>query len=76
MVSNPDMVREVLVKQLSSPIDWVATVKAVIFRGFRTWVEIGPGRLYTTMVKKIDVDTRNTNVEDAKTLSTTVKVTG
>jgi hypothetical protein len=39
-------------------------------------VEIGPGRLYTTMVKKIDVDTRNTNVEDAKTLSTTVKVTG
>jgi [acyl-carrier-protein] S-malonyltransferase len=76
MVSNPDMAREVLVKQLSSPIDWVSTVKAVIFRGFRTWVEIGPGRLYTTMVKKIDVDTRNTNVEDAKTLSTTVKVTG
>ena len=76
MVTNPDMVREVLVRQLSSPVQWVDTVRAVILRGFRTWVEIGPGRVYTTMVKKIDVDTRNTNVEDAKSLSTAVKVTG
>ena len=75
-VETPDAVREVLIKQYSRPVQWVQTVKAIIFRGFRTWVEVGPGRVYTTMVKKIDVNTRITNVEDAKTLSTTVKVTG
>jgi len=76
MVSTSEAVRDVLVKQLSSPVQWVETVKAVIFRGFRNWVEVGPGRVYSSMVKKIDVDTRSTNVEDMKTLSTMVKVTG
>jgi len=69
-------IRDVLVKQYSRPVQWVKTVQAVIFDGFRTWVEVGPGRFYTTMVKKIDVDTRNTNVEDAKSLSAMIKVTG
>lgn len=76
MVSTPDAVRSVLVKQLSSPVRWEDTVKAVILRGFRTWVEVGPGRVYSSMVKKIDVDTRNSNVEDMKSLSAMVKVTG
>ncbi len=76
MVSTPEAVRAVLVKQLSSPVQWVESVKAVILRGFRTWVEVGPGRVYTSMVKKIDVDTRSSNVEDMKTLAAMVKVTG
>jgi [acyl-carrier-protein] S-malonyltransferase len=75
-VGTPEGVRAVLTKQYSHPVQWVQTVKAVIFRGFRTWVEVGPGRVYSSMVKKIDVDTRITNVEDMKSLSTTVKVTG
>ncbi len=76
MVSNPDQVREVLVKQLSSPIQWVETVKVVNLRGFRTWVEVGPGKVYSSMVKKIDKNNLVTNVEDMKSLSLMVKVSG
>lgn len=75
-VGTIEAVRDVLTKQYSKPVDWIATVKAVNFRGFRTWVEVGPGKVYSTMVRKIDTDNRITNVEDLKSLSTTVKVTG
>jgi [acyl-carrier-protein] S-malonyltransferase len=75
-VGTVDGVRDVLVRQLSRPVDWIKTVKEINFRGFRTWVEVGPGRLYSGLVKKIDNDNRITNVEDGKSLTTMVKVTG
>ena len=58
------------------PVDWIATVKAVNLRGFRTWVEVGPGKVYGSLVRKVDTDNRVSNVEDIKSLSATVKVTG
>ena len=75
-VGTLEAVRDVLTKQYSKPVDWIKTVKAVNFRGFRTWVEVGPGKTYGTLVRKIDTDNRISNVEDLKSLSTTVKVTG
>jgi [acyl-carrier-protein] S-malonyltransferase len=75
-VGTPEGVRDVLVRQLSRPVDWIKTVTQANFNGFRTWVEVGPGRVYTSLVKKIDVDNRITNVEDGKSLTTMVKVTG
>ncbi len=68
--------RALLIQQYSKPVQWVKTVQAAIGRGFRTWVEVGPGKTYTGFVKKTDVDTRIMNVEDVKSLSTTVKITG
>lgn len=75
-VGTPEVVREVLIKQYSQPVDWVTTVQKVNQRGFRTWVEVGPGKVYGSLVRKIDTDNRVSNVEDVKSLSTTVKVTG
>lgn len=75
-VGTVEMVRDVLTKQYSSPVDWVKTVKNANHRGFRMWMEVGPGKIYTSMVKKIDKDNLVTNVEDAKSLSAAVKLTG
>ncbi|HVM31870.1 MAG TPA: ACP S-malonyltransferase [bacterium] len=68
--------RDVLVRQYSRPVRWTQTVRAAIDRGFRTWVEVGPGKTYTSFVKKTDLDTRIMNVEDVKSLTTTIKITG
>jgi [acyl-carrier-protein] S-malonyltransferase len=75
-VGTIEMVRDVLTKQYSKPVDWIKTVQAVNLRGFRTWVEVGPGKIYSTLVRKVDTDNRISNVEDLRSLSTTVKVTG
>jgi [acyl-carrier-protein] S-malonyltransferase len=75
-VGTIEGVRDVLTKQYSKPVDWIKTVQAVNLRGFRTWVEIGPGKTYSALVRKVDTDNRISNVEDLRSLSTTVKVTG
>jgi [acyl-carrier-protein] S-malonyltransferase len=75
-VATVDMVRDVLIKQYSSPVDWVKTVAAINHRGFRVWTEVGPGKVYTSMVKKCDKNNTVTNVENMATLAAAVKATG
>jgi [acyl-carrier-protein] S-malonyltransferase len=75
-VGTVEMVRDVLIKQYSSPVDWIKTVGAINHRGFRVWAEVGPGKIYSSMVKKIDKNNLVTNVENVASLTTTVKATG
>lgn len=75
-IGTVEMVRDVLIKQYSTPVDWIKTVAAVNLRGFRVWVEVGPGKIYSTMVRKIDKNNMVTNVENTSTLAAAVKATG
>jgi [acyl-carrier-protein] S-malonyltransferase len=75
-VGTPEGVRDVLTKQLSSPVDWVRTVTVLNQRGYRIWAEIGPGKLYGPMARRIDKNNLVTNVEDMNSLNSMVKVTG
>lgn len=43
-----------LSKQIASPVQWEKTVRNMCLAGIDTFVEIGPGRTLTNMIKKID----------------------
>lgn len=45
---------ELLSRQICSPVLWEETVRNMIADGIDTFVEIGPGRTLTNMIKKID----------------------
>ena len=75
-VGTVGMVRDVLIKQYSAPVNWIKTVAAINHRGFRVWTEVGPGKVYSSMVKKCDKNNTVTNVENMATLAATVKATG
>jgi [acyl-carrier-protein] S-malonyltransferase len=49
----PDDIRELLVRQLSSPVRWTATVAALTAAGARQVVECGPGGVLAGLVKRI-----------------------
>jgi [acyl-carrier-protein] S-malonyltransferase len=51
---DPSDIREMLARQLYSPVRWVETVQAFSARGARTAIELGPGRVLTGMNKRID----------------------
>jgi [acyl-carrier-protein] S-malonyltransferase len=51
--SNPDDIRGLLVRQLSSPVRWTATVAALNAAGIRQVIECGPGSVLTGLVKRI-----------------------
>jgi [acyl-carrier-protein] S-malonyltransferase len=51
--SDPDDIRELLVRQASQPVRWTATVRALIDNGTRTLVECGPGNVLSGLNRRI-----------------------
>lgn len=58
MTSKPytEEVAELLSKQICSPVQWEELIRNMIADGIDTFIEIGPGRTLTNMIKKIDTE--------------------
>ena len=65
-------VRSLLARQVSSPVEWVASVRRMLSEGVDTFVECGPGNALTGMVRRIAPEARTLNVSDSATLHETV----
>jgi [acyl-carrier-protein] S-malonyltransferase len=52
--SDPSRVVELLVRQVSSPVLWQDSVVAMIQSGSMRFVELGPGRVLSGLIKRID----------------------
>jgi [acyl-carrier-protein] S-malonyltransferase len=50
----PDEIRAALVKQLHTPVYWAATVRTMIGAGATVIVECGPGKVLTSLNRRID----------------------
>lgn len=50
---SPEDIRQLLVRQLSSPVRWTSTVAALAERGIRQVIECGPGGVLAGLVKRI-----------------------
>jgi len=53
-LTDPDQVREVLGRQLTSPVHWTSSVQWVIRQGVTCFVEAGPGEVLTGLLRRID----------------------
>lgn len=58
-------VKELLVRQVSAPVLWDASVREMVALGVAEFVEIGPGKVLSGLVKRIDKESATKNVEDA-----------
>ena len=75
--SRLDEVEEIkksLVEQVKSPVLWQQSVEYLVRQGVSVFIEVGPGRVLSGLVKKIDKTVEVLNVEDCKTLNGAVKV--
>lgn len=72
MVTEREQVKELLVKQVSSPVRWQQCVETMIENGADTFVEIGPGRTLSGFMRKIN---RNVTVMNIQTVEDFLKVT-
>jgi [acyl-carrier-protein] S-malonyltransferase len=55
-VTDPAVIRENLVKQLTAPVRWTQTIQNMVADGAHTFVEVGPGTVLQGLVKKIAPD--------------------
>jgi len=52
--TDPDIIKQNLIDQLTSPVRWTQTVLNMISDGARTFIEVGPGTVLQGLVKKSD----------------------
>lgn len=72
IVESPDKIRDTLVKQVSSPVLWEDSIRFMIEKGVDTFVEIGPGKVLSGFVKKINKEVLTLNVENLDSLNITL----
>lgn len=75
-VETSDNIRDLLSKQVYSPVKWQQSVEAMIGAGVDTFIEIGPGKTLSAFVKKIDKNCKVANVEKAEDLEKLQEVIG
>ncbi|HEY0407668.1 MAG TPA: ACP S-malonyltransferase [Pyrinomonadaceae bacterium] len=61
--------RDALVRQVSSPVRWQETIELLLQEGVGTFVEVGPGKVLSGLVRQIQREAICLNVEDAASLN-------
>ena len=51
---DPEEIRQILVRQILSPVLWEQSVRNLFAQGFDTFYEVGPGRVLRGLMKRID----------------------
>jgi [acyl-carrier-protein] S-malonyltransferase len=67
----PDELRDALVRQVSAPVRWVDSMQLLIEQSVGTFVEAGPGKVLSGLMRQINRDVKMLNVEDAVSLEAT-----
>jgi [acyl-carrier-protein] S-malonyltransferase len=71
-VTEPESIKEIMSRQLISPVKWYDIVQRMVSEGVRTFVEVGPKKVLTGLVRKIvppDEQMRLFQVEDTGSLN-------
>ncbi len=66
--TNPEVLKNQLVSQVSAPVRWTESVKTVTALGVNTIVEIGHGKVLAGLIKKISPDQLVLTTQDATDL--------
>ena len=68
-----DEARSALVRQVTMPVRWEESMRLLLDEGVNTFVEVGPGRVLTGLMRQIERSVATLNVEDEKSLQTTIE---
>jgi [acyl-carrier-protein] S-malonyltransferase len=68
LVTTAEEAKFALIRQVTGAVRWVDCVKALIGAGANTFIEVGPGKVLTGLMKQIDSAQKAMNVEDAASL--------
>jgi [acyl-carrier-protein] S-malonyltransferase len=66
--------KELLAGQVNSPVLWRVTIENMIADGFDTFIEAGPGKTLSGLVRKICSDATVCNVSDLASLAHTLEM--
>ncbi len=65
-------IRDSLVRQLSNPLLWEDSIRTIIDSGIALFLELGPGKVLSGLIKRIDASVTVLHIEDLNSLEKTL----
>jgi len=75
-ITTGEEARDALIRQVTQPVRWEESVRLLIDEGVTTFVEVGPGRVLTGLLRQIERSVQALNVEDDKSLNAALEKIG
>jgi len=72
-IRKGDEAREALIRQVTMPVRWQESMRLLLDEGVNTFLEVGPGKVLTGLMRQIERSVASLNVEDEKSLQATVE---
>ena len=72
-ISDSAAIKQSLVRQMSQAVLWEDCIKNIVLAGIGNFVEVGPGKVLTGLIKRIDASAGILNVGDTETLNKSVQ---
>jgi [acyl-carrier-protein] S-malonyltransferase len=72
VVNSPEEAKDLLIRQVSSPVLWENSIRLMLENEVDTFVEIGPGKVLGGFVRKISKEVKVFNIEDLESLEKTL----
>ena len=67
-VTTAGLIREELLGQLCNCIQWQRSIEYMVNEGVSTFIEIGPGKVLSGIIKRINKDVKTLNIGDAQAI--------
>ena len=64
-------IRDLLVRQVTSPVRWSESMQWLVAQGFTRFIELGPGSVLSGLLKRINKDVEMLSVSDCASLDAT-----
>jgi len=68
LVTDPDQLREALIRQVTGAVRWVDSIRLLIAQSPAFFVEVGPGKVLSGLMRQIDRGQTCVNIEDEVSL--------
>ena len=74
LVKDGDAARDALIRQVTGAVQWVRSIELLIASGVDRFVEVGPGKVLTGLLRQIDRSKTGMNVDNEESLQKAVAV--
>jgi [acyl-carrier-protein] S-malonyltransferase len=72
LLTRASEVPDCLVRQVTGPVRWVECIQLLIAQGATRFIEVGPGKVLSGLMRQIDRNQKSLNVEDSASLEKTL----
>ena len=65
---DPEKIKELITKQIESPVRWIQLVENMMERGISRFIEVGEGKVLTGLIKRITKDAELVNINSVESV--------